>query len=97
LVTSIIIGYIVENVFRQILKHIHDWSWLLIAILFGYVACNLLLLRLEQNAIRVNEDTKSGNEGDNSKIMELIFHSPDGLNLTSNGNKTREDMVSNFY
>jgi peptidoglycan/LPS O-acetylase OafA/YrhL len=58
-ICSVFIGYLIEHLFKQLVKHLKTWPLLLTVILFGYCASAFLTLRLEENAIRLDaKDTK---------------------------------------
>jgi hypothetical protein len=48
-------GYLIEELFRLILKQINGWSALLCVLLFGYYVNGMLLYQLHENAINLNE------------------------------------------
>lgn len=52
---SIIIGYLIEKLFKMILKQIDGWTFLVVFLLFGYYVNAIVLYQLNSNAINLNE------------------------------------------
>jgi hypothetical protein len=79
LICSILAGLCVERFFKCFLKHVTNWPNLIVVILIGYCASGYLMLLLEKNAVRIDENQK------NSQLIEdsisLAFQFP--LNSTN--------------
>src|SRR4051812_7928445 len=50
-----IMGYLIEKLFKYLLRYLDTWSFLIMSLLFGYYLNGLLLYQLHNKAIDLND------------------------------------------
>ncbi|KAI6190326.1 Odr-3 [Aphelenchoides bicaudatus] len=55
IVISMVAGYLVEKMFKYILRYIDGWSFLVAFLFFGYYVNSMLIYQLHSNAINLND------------------------------------------
>lgn len=78
-----------EKFFASVLKHIKGWPWLLVLLAAGYCINAFLLLRLEENAIKLSEN--ANNQFAPPPIINMA-----NFTLNSTGKVSREQQVRYF-